>query len=117
MCRDSGSDSDSVEIVDLNESEIDDDDIIVEDAPSKSFSSNSSSSAVSASAAKAGATRLLFANEVERHLELMWREQADVLSAIFNSSADTSMCPKGFHLRQHDWRIFFLRGQQRISVA
>jgi DNA-directed RNA polymerase I subunit RPA1 len=53
---------------------------------------------------------LLFANEVERHLELLWREEHTVLSAVFNSSADGgSLCARGVHLRQHDWRIFFVR--------
>jgi DNA-directed RNA polymerase I subunit RPA1 len=56
------------------------------------------------------ATRLLFANEVERHFELLWREEREVLSAVFNSSADGgSLCQRGVHLRQQDWRIFFLR--------
>jgi hypothetical protein len=54
-------------------------------------------------------TRLMFPIEVERHLQLLWKNELSVMTAIYNSTSNADVCPATALKRQQDWRMLFVR--------
>jgi hypothetical protein len=103
--RERGEEEGEEEVVDSE----DDEDEKLESSDDSDRETELPSADVAAGASGKQRTRLMFPIEVERHLQLLWKNELTVLTAIYNSTSNADVCPATALQRQQDWRMLFVR--------